>query len=238
MLYTMKRNITLDITRTVAIVLMVIFHFIYDLKFFGFVDFNIPDGIGWQQFRWLIISLFFVCLGISLTLAYEKHFLLKKFLVRTAQIALSAALISLLSYFTIPNNWIFFGVLHFLALSSLIVVCFVRLPKLCFLIGISLLVFGSLQILPSRWPFDLFFENLPKYTNDYVAILPWLGMVFLGVPIAYAAKFRQDPLLKYYNNSAPFWQTCLIWPGQHSLSIYLLHQPIMLGLLYLIARAI
>lgn len=232
----MKRNYTLDIVRTLAIVLMVIFHFIYDLKFFGYIAWDTPDGVGWQQFRWLIISLFFLCLGVSLTYAHRNSIRISKFLFRVAQISAAALVISIATYFAIPENWIFFGVLHFLAFASLVVVWLVNKPKLSLVIAAIFLIVGILEVFPHRWPFHLFFEGLPKYTNDYVAIFPWLGMVFVGVSIAHSQWFQSDPLANQkicYDSKSSSW---IVWPGQHSLSIYLLHQPIMMGILYLISK--
>ncbi|MFT6268388.1 MAG: putative membrane protein [Alphaproteobacteria bacterium] len=234
-----SRNHTLDIVRTFAIVLMVIFHFIYDVKFFGYVDWDTPDGFGWQQFRWVIISLFFLCLGISLTFAHKHSFRKKKFLFRVSQIAFAALIISVATYFALPKNWIFFGVLHFLAFASCIVVWFVKMPKISLCIGLTFFLIGALQLVPVRWPFHLLSDNLPSYTNDYVAIVPWLGMVFLGITIAHTKWFIGDPLSPKSLNAPVDKQvnsrTWLIWPGQHSLSIYLLHQPIMMAALYLIS---
>lgn len=229
----MNRNYTLDIVRTLAIVLMVIFHFIYDLKFFAYITWDIPDGHGWQQFRWLIISLFFLCLGISLTFAHKPGLRIKKFISRLAQISGAALIISIATYFAIPENWIFFGVLHFLAFASCVVIFFVNKPKLSLLTGTVFIGVGALEVFPNRWPFHLVFDGLPKYTNDYVAIFPWLGMVFIGVFIAHSQWFQSDPL-RTNNSSAR--STLLVWPGQHSLSIYLLHQPIMMGVLYLFSN--
>ncbi len=230
----MQRNLTLDITRTTAIVLMVVFHFIYDLKYFGWLQTDIPDGNGWQQFRWLIISLFFLCLGASLTLAHSTHFGPKKFMRRLVQISLGAGIISLGSYYALPQNWIFFGVLHFLALSSVLVIGLVRYPVFCAILGISILVFGALQILPSRWPFHLLFSNLPSYTNDYVAIQPWLGMVLLGISVAHTRWFKQDPLKPIMMKVSAPTRHYMQAPGNHSLLIYLLHQPILMGVMYII----
>lgn len=232
----MTRNITLDIARTVAIVLMVIFHFIYDLKFFAYITWDTPDGPGWRHFRWLIISLFFLCLGVSLTFTHRDVFKNNKFFVRLSQISLAALLISVITYSVIPQNWIFFGVLHFLALASCLVVWFVKLPKTSGIIGMICLLIGVLELLPSRWPFDLLSNSLPQYTNDYVAIFPWLGMVFIGVYIAHSKWFNADPLKPLIQEHSGRSLLYLTWPGQHSLRIYLLHQPIMMGFLYLSTR--
>jgi uncharacterized membrane protein len=226
-----QRNLTLDLARTFAIVLMVIFHFIYDLKMFNWVDWNIPDGDGWKHFRWVIISLFFLCLGLSLSLAHQSKFRAKKFARRVAQIAGAALLISVATWFAIPQNWIFFGVLHFLAVASLICVAFVRMPKLSFAIGLGFMLLGLSGMFSQRWPFHLLFDDLPAYTNDYVAIIPWLGVVFFGISLAHTKWFKNDPLQKFPRLAS---SKALIWPGQHSLSIYLLHQPILIGLLYLV----
>ncbi|MEM0910979.1 MAG: heparan-alpha-glucosaminide N-acetyltransferase [Pseudomonadota bacterium] len=223
------RLFTLDLMRSVAIVLMVVFHFIYDLKFFSVIKSDIPDGVGWQQFRWLIISLFFLCLGASLQLTHYQRFKAKKFFTRVLQIALSAAVISVGSYFFINENWIFFGVLHFLAVASLIAIFFVHVPKIAFVLGISVLVLGALQAVPTRWPFNVFFDNLPSYTNDYVAIIPWMGMVLIGVSLGSTRWFRNDPLKGWFSHST---KQLISTPGQHSLLIYLIHQPILMSAIY------
>jgi uncharacterized membrane protein len=232
----MKRNYTLDIVRTLAIVLMVIFHFLYDLKFFGYVDWDTPDGSGWREFRWLIISLFFVCLGVSLAFAHSIAYRWQKFGLRLGQISAAAALISIATYFAIHANWIFFGVLHFLAFASVVAIAFVSRPKLSFIIGLTIISIGLMQLVPSRWPFYLFSNNLPSYTNDFVALFPWLGLVFLGITLAHTQWFKNDPLRDLINNSLNDKAgRYIVWPGQHSLSIYLLHQPILMGSLYLIS---
>lgn len=235
----MRRNITLDLSRTLAIVLMVVFHFIYDLRFFGLVDFDIPDGNGWKHFRWLIISLFFLCLGASLSLAHAKQIRYQKFIFRVAQIGFFALVISLTTYYAIPDNWIFFGVLHFLAFASIVMLPFVNRPILSLIIGGAFFVLASFKTVPNRWPLNQLIDDLPKYTNDHVALVPWLGMVFLGVFLSHTTWFKNDPLATLINTKGklkPKTLQLIVWPGQHSLSIYVLHQPIMMGILFLFIR--
>lgn len=226
------RNFTLDLMRTLAIVLMVIFHFLYDLTHFGWVDWDTPDGEGWRQFRWVIISLFFLALGISLCFAHQPKIMYYKFFKRVLQIAAGALLISVSTYFVIHSNWIFFGVLHFLAFASIVCIGFVKKPRLSFVIGLTFLIVGFAGWVKPRWPFDIFFANLPSYTNDYVAIFPWLGMVFIGITLGHSPWFKSDPLKHLQQRQ---YSKYAVWPGQHGLSIYLLHQPILIALLYVVS---
>ncbi|WP_371195173.1 heparan-alpha-glucosaminide N-acetyltransferase [Glaciecola sp. SC05] len=226
------RNFTLDLMRTFAIVLMVIFHFLYDLKLFGWVSWDTPDGFGWQQFRWVIITLFFLALGISLTFAHQHNIDYPNFMKRLAKITASALIISIVTFIFIRENWIFFGVLHFLALASVLCLPFVKMPRTSFVIGTGFMLLGASGWFISRWPFHLLFTDLPLYTNDYVAIVPWLGMVFFGIALGHNAWFKADPMQHLTQHR---YSKYAALPGQHGLLIYLLHQPILIGSLYLIS---
>jgi uncharacterized membrane protein len=224
-----QRIFTLDLLRTFAIVLMVIFHFIYDLKFFAYVDWDIPDGEGWRSFRHLILMSFFLCLGASLHLSHGNGILWRKFLVRLFQIAVSAAAITVMSLVMFPNNYIYFGVLHFIAVATIICIGFASKPSLSILLGILIISLYQLNIVSGIWPFTSIRTYLPSYSNDYVGIFPWLGLVFLGIGLGASNWFKSDPLRRFKKYSF------LAKPGQHSLIIYLLHQPLFFGIFGLLA---
>lgn len=220
-----KRIVSLDLLRTLAIVLMVIFHFIFDLRHFGWVDWDIPDGVGWRHFRYVILSLFFICVGIGLCYGHGRAFRGKKFAVRATQLAIGAALATAMSLIMFADFWIYFGVLHFILLASVVSVGLVPYPKLATILGLVIILLGVSGQVATTWPFDYFSAYLPQYTSDYVPIVPWLGVVLLGIGLGYSRWLNDDP-----------WRHCwqaerLAIPGKHSLVIYLIHQPILYAIL-------
>jgi uncharacterized membrane protein len=223
------RIFTLDVLRTFAISLMVVFHFIYDLKFFGYVNWDTPDGGGWRTFRQVILSSFFICLGASLHLSYARAINWNKFSKRLAQILVSALAVTLMSLLMVAEHYIYFGVLHFIAVASLLCVNLAKHPRASLLMGVCIIAIYNAGWVSDFWPFTYVEHKLPSYTNDYVGLFPWLGMVCLGIWLASTAFFQQDPLHKLKNN------TWMAWPGNHSLAIYLLHQPVLFVIFGLIA---
>jgi uncharacterized membrane protein len=128
-----------------------------------------------------------------------------------------------------PDNYIYFGVLHFIALASIICIGFASRPLLSVALGIVIVTLYQMDMVSSLWPFTSIRPYLPSYTNDYVGVFPWLGVVFLGIGLGATQWLKNDPLhrLRKY--------TFLARPGQHSLLIYLAHQPIFFGLFGLLA---
>lgn len=224
------RNITVDLLRTFAIVLMVIFHGIYDLKVMGYVGWDIPNGSGWKEFRYLILSLFFLCVGVGLSYAHSRAIQWRAFWRRELFIVCGAVAVTLMSLVMFPNQWIYFGVLHFIALASLLTLPLIRHPKIAAVLGGVLLLGYNLAGWPDSWPLDVLANRFPALfpdtTADWVPLMPWLALVWLGVFMANTRWLQADPL-------APWpWSTLCLWPGRHSLAIYLLHQPVLMGMLY------
>ncbi|MFA3793053.1 heparan-alpha-glucosaminide N-acetyltransferase [Aliiglaciecola sp. SL4] len=223
-----KRIYTVDLMRFLAIVLMVVFHFIYDLKFFGWVPSTIPDGAGWREFRYVILTLFFLCVGFSLAAVHGSGFKQKHFIKRFIQLLLASGAVTISSLIMAPNNWIFFGVLHFIAIASLIAVPFSRFPNLALGLGLVIILAFNLNWVSSIWPFQPIRHLLPGYTNDYVGLFPWTGVVLIGIWLAYQGWFLQDPAHRFARSKT------VLFASKHSLIIYLVHQPILFALFGLI----
>jgi uncharacterized membrane protein len=222
------RNLSLDLIRTLAIVLMVVFHFIYDLKYFGYHSWDIPDGAAWNAFRNVIVGLFMVCVGVGLAIAHGRGLQRRPFFRRLARVAGGAAVVTTMSIFMFPKAWIYFGVLHFIVVASAVSLPMAGRPRLAGLLGATMVGVYWAGWPTYGWPIYYLNEWLPNYSSDFVSPSPWFGVVWLGIALGHSRWFRRDPL-----RAMPM-AVRLGAPGRHSLLIYLLHQPIMFGLFWLI----
>jgi uncharacterized membrane protein len=220
-----NRNYEVDVLRGIAIVLMVIFHFGYDLTVFGWADFNTSKDIEWRIFRAVIVSSFLLAVGMSSYLAYQKSIIKSKLAKSVAKLFAVSMFITIGSLFMHPSTWVYFGIIHFITIALPISVLFVRFPNLALIGGI--LSIGGYWIgvlnLYHIWEWSVLNLGIPTHTVDLVSFFPWIGMVLIGVFIMHKEMFK----LKLASN--PIYNK-LVFLGQHSLLIYLIHQPILYGL--------
>lgn len=225
----------IDLLRGIALLLMIGYHFSYDLSYFGFVNFDFYNDPFWLHARTLILSLFLLVVGISLVLSTCNGLRLRPYLRRIGILIGCAALISLSSYLMFGPRWIFFGVLHFIALASVLGLPFVRTPWLALAVGIGMIVLDRLF---SHAFFDqaaLQWIGLMTYkppTEDYVPFLPWFGVVLIGIGLARIFLREPRPWLEQQGTTPV--ARLLRLAGRHSLLIYLLHQPLLMGLLWVV----
>jgi len=236
-----QRIILIDLLRGLAIAMMFIYHFCFDLDYFDYVSIQFSRDPFWLNFRALIVSLFLGLVGFSLYLAHQGHWNRRNWLKRFGWLVLASLGVSLSSYLMYPKSFIFFGILHFIAVASLLGLLFLRLGYLNLLLGAGILLIGNYYSHPffnqAGWQWFGLMTQKP-ITEDYVPLFPWFGMVLIGLGLAYWTKNSHlfDKLL-YWQNSHVI-VSGLRFAGRHSLLIYLIHQPIFLGLLYLITELI
>lgn len=225
----------LDALRGVAIVSMVAFHATWDLYFFGFSDLDVTQDPRGRLVAHLIAGTFLTLVGVGLVLSVRGGFDARAFLVRFAKIAGGAAIVSLGTYFAMPDEWIFFGILHAIAVFSLLALPLVLLPigfiypvALVFLFGLG---FASRLSIDAPWLLWLgLSQNIPR-TNDYVPLFPWFGVVVAGVYVGRLALMSAR-LRAFFSKPLPRLAKPLQVLGRWSLVIYLVHQPVLFGAFY------
>lgn len=228
------RKQVFDLLRGVAIALMVVYHFCFDLNYHGFTHFDFNHDPFWLSFRAGILSLFLGLVGISLVFATASGFRPAPYFRRLAWLAGAAALVSLSSSMLFPESWIFFGVLHFILVASLLGLLFLRFYWLNLGLGALLLLLGNSLRLPffdqPAWQWIGLMTHKP-ITEDYVPLLPWFGVVLIGLFLGrLALNSERDRRLGAWHSARPL-PRLLALAGRHGLPIYLAHQPLLLGLL-------
>ena len=221
-----NRSAILDALRGFAIILMVLFHFFYDLTLFDLASIPIYQDAGWIAFRYIIVSLFLGTVGASLYLHTQRGINWHSYWRRLIIVIISAGTITLITFFTLKEKYIFFGILHLIALSSLLGLFFVRFFWLNFLFGILILWVGfnfSNAFFNQTWLLWLGLRTLATGAADYTPVFPWFGTVLIGM---FITRLSGEKL--FYS---PKHLDQLVFLGRHSLIIYLLHQPVLWGLL-------
>ena len=228
---------TLDTLRGVAIVAMAIYHFCFDLRYFGFLRADLEHDWRWITARTMILSTFLLVAGVSAVLADRQHpgGSSRRWLAHIGVIAAAALAVSAGSYLMFPQTWIWFGVLHAIAVSLLIARPLVRRPALAAAAGIAIIVAGLAfqnAAFDNRTLGWLGFMTAKPPTEDYVPLFPWTGVLLLGTAIGpHLVRTRFAALAPLARAPA-----ALGFLGRHSLAVYLLHQPILIGALWLFVQ--
>ena len=232
-----------DYTRSFAIIAMIIYHFAYDLGQFGFVDINIIINGSWKLFATLIGTSFLFISGFSFWIMIFNGFNLKKFLKRLSILIFSSLAITLVTYLYLGDSFIFFGILHLLASCTV-------LGLLLFKFHFIILFFVAICtfIIPLVVESDFFQPKYLSWTGlygkstgsaDFYPLLPWSSSFILGLAISkfIIKKQNTDSKKMFLQKEKKFFiSRCLIWSGKNSLLIYLIHQPILIGLIYFYSR--
>lgn len=225
----------LDALRGVAIVWMAAFHFCFDLNHFGLLtprQLFTADPF-WTTQRTCIVSLFLFCAGFGQALAAHAGQSWPRFWRRWAQIAGCAVLVSLGSAWMFPRSWIFFGVLHGIAVMLIVVRLAAPLRGWLWLLGALALLAPRLVANPlfdAPWLRWLGLVTIRPVTEDYVPLLPWLGVMLWGLA---AGQSLLQARPGWVTAAVPSGARPLAALGRWSLSFYMLHQPVFIGALML-----
>lgn len=232
----------IDSLRGIAIVMMIAYHIFYDLRFFGNSPFNPNSGILLVLGR-LSALLFIFLVGVCLAISYsrvenkpEKE-IIKKYLARGLKIFSCGLAITLITWLFLRDGFIIFGVLHFIGLSIILAYPFLKFKRLNLFLGIIVFAVGLLlynQTFNFPWLLWLGFQPADLYTFDYFPVFPWFGIVLIGLFFGGTFYSKNRRKIKLPDFSGLFLARIFSFLGRNSLLIYLIHQPVLIGLLYLL----
>ena len=212
----------LDGWRTLAVLFMVVWHLLYDLREQG-IGTVVPTYYPWRLIRCAAVHSFLFLAGISSNLS-------KNNLRRGGKLCGCAMAVTVVM--ELVGDPILFGILHLMGLCTLLWAWWKPEPKvwkgLAYLAAFAALYPWLPEV---RVDFDaLFWLGLRSeafYSADYYPLLPWGLLFFAG---GHLGPWLCERLRAV---SLPRWCT---WIGRHALLLYAVHQPLLLGCVWLWER--
>jgi len=221
-----RRIWELDVLKGIALLLMIYFHIIYDLDVL--FQYEVDSSSLFNDFTAKASgSLFIFTAGIS-------SYLTRNNILRAGRILGIALGLTLLTYLYDPGMVITFGILHLLGTSILLSRLFRRLPAFLLMFLGTALILGapaltSLPVSPHWLLFPVGLNPQAFVSSDYYPLLPWFGVFLLGNG---TGKWLYREKRSLFKNEAA--DSLLVKAGRHTLAIYLLHQPLIIGVLTLL----
>jgi uncharacterized membrane protein len=233
------RIVALDLARGAALLAMAVFHLVFDLQMFGFVEPGTVARPGWRWLAYLTAGSFLFLVGVGLWLAHGRGIRWRGYWRRLAMIVAAALAITAATRVALSDAFIFFGILHAIAVGSVLGLAVLRLP-----VPVLLALGAAVIWLPQAARFEMFDAPWLWWTGlqasgvrsvDYVPVFPWFGPVLFGIATARLME------------GAGLWRRLAAWragpvaralavPGRHSLLVYLAHQPVLIALVWLAAQ--
>jgi uncharacterized membrane protein len=235
----------IDCLRGFAVILMLGYHFLYDLDFFGLADIELRAGtllyIGrGAAFLFILISGTALSISRSRALASgapgksEENF--SKYLKRGLKLFSMGMIITGVTWFFFPGQYILFGILHFFGVSAVLAYPFLKYGKENLLFGMFCALTGF-YLKEKTFGFSalLWMGFRPEgfTTLDYFPLLPWFGVLLAGIFLGNSLYKDGNRHFEVPEADKFFFSKLLSRIGKHSLSIYFIHQPLFLGFLLL-----
>jgi len=235
----------IDCLRGLAVILMLAYHFLYDLDFFGIADIELRSGTLLYMGRGAAF-LFILISGTALSISRSRDLKnrisgkpvenFSKYLRRGLRLFSMGLIITGITWIFFPGQYILFGILHFFGVSAVIAYPFLKYGKENLLFGLFFGIIG-LYLKDRTFGFSaLFWLGLrPEgfVTLDYFPLFPWFGVLLTGIFLGNSLYKSGNRQFKLPKADKFLLQKPFSWIGKHSLSIYFIHQPLFLGLLLL-----
>ncbi len=233
-----KRYFEIDFWRGLAICMMIVFHFCFDLNFMGFAKIPIFSNPFWLVYREFGVFIFLGISGFCLVLEHQNGIRWKLFWKRFLKLFIAGGLITLGSYYYDPSKTIWLGILQFYALASLLGLYFLRWEKFNLLLGVLIVALGFIgnaneakNFMGIYWTW-VGFGTMHLSTLEIFPLVPFFGYFLVGIYLG--KKLLPTHPDYFFHEIAPEspLNRFFAFFGRYSLLTYLLHQPILIGLLY------
>ena len=211
----------IDFARGVAVILMLIFHSFFDAYYFGKLELS---GVFWYYFPRFIGGMFIFISGFTMAVVKPKP---SRIIRKAIKLSALALLITAVTYYFAPDEFVLFGILHFFAIATLLGYLFLDNVKICLPTGILAFAIGiHLQWLRTESNYFVWAGLMPYEfrTLDYYPLLPWFGVFLLGM--YFGSHFR--------GTDYSFFENPVSRLGRKSLEIYILQHPVIILLLQLL----
>jgi len=231
----------IDFIRGIAIIMMIAYHIMFDLNYFNIYNIDL-HSIPILLFLYPIGTMFLLLVGISLTLSYSK---IKKtqtkkdayarILLHGLKIFGIGLLITLATWLYLGDGFIIFGVLHCIGISIIFSIPFLKFRVQNLVLGLVFIFLGLFLktfTVDFYWLAWLGFKPITFYTVDYYPLLPWFGVVLIGIFLGNSLYREGKRRYDVKDHSMVKIVSFFCFLGRHSLIIYLVHQPILVGIIY------
>ena len=227
-----ERLAWLDALRGAALLGMVAYHGAWDLHAYGLIETDPSGTAGWLVLGHGVAALFLLISGFGLSLALRQKASPRRMWLRLGRIALAAALVTAATLWAVPQAPVWFGILHCIVVANALALAVRSAPTAGLMIAAAAACAAAVGLrgaLGPGWAWTGL-AGADPVTVDFRPVLPWLAPVLVGMALgrAYDPE-RRPPSLRYVRGLRP-----LSWAGRRSLLVYLLHQPVLLGLLVLV----
>jgi uncharacterized membrane protein len=230
----------IDALRGSAVAAMIVYHFAWDLNYFNYYHKDITEGL-WLLFQKSFLTTFVLLVGVSLWLGYTRRGRVKfaGYLDRGLKILGWGMLVTIVTRLFLGEGTVFFGVLHLIGLAVILAYPFLRLGAKNLVVGAAIIAAGNYFAQTTvDFPWFLWLGLSPAglYMVDYLPVFPWFGVVLTGIALGCVFYPCGPRLIRLRGNSPAKPFRLLAYLGRRSLLIYLAHQPVLMGVLFLWKR--
>ena len=233
-----------DFLRGIAVIGMVLFHTVWNLDFFNLIS---PELFSAFEFSGYVRYIFITLVGVSLSISYRRAIskgnvsqrqLFLKYLQRGVTIFLWGVVVTV-ALLVSTGGRVDFGILHLIGFSIVVAFPFLKYRLLNMLFAFAVwgiaVYFGTIEV-NFNWLVWLGIEPNLYNAVDYFPVFPWFALVLAGIFIGNVIYSDSGRNFKFPELGT--WKPIqwILWIGRNALFIYLIHQPIIFGIIALVVN--